>query len=276
MQASPPAASGVVPAALAGMLRSRLIPAFICVALTHVMLVAIFVAAHRTPTPRAVQSPAIVAQLLRSQADTGTAALQSHPEPSPKRASPERERPHVSPAPQRAAQPHVPAVAAAPAAHALAPGPAPAPVPARTSAPATNPSNASAQTAAPTANPSPATVGATGATSTSSAPGAPSTQETIAIAAPKHVEHVDCRIVKPAYPELSKRRGETGTATLRLVIGTTGAIDTVTLVKSSGFARLDDAAVQALRESRCQPYVENGTPIRASVVQAFTFGLDDD
>jgi protein TonB len=273
MQASPPAAAGVVPAALAGMLRSRLIPAFVCVALMHVVLVAIFVAANRTPTARDVQPPAIVAQLLRSQADTGAAAVQSRSEPSPKRASPERDRPHISPAPQHVAQPHVPAAAAAPAAHALAPGPAPAQVPARTSAPATSPASTSAQTAAATANLSPATVGATGASSASSTPGA---QETIAIAAPKHVEHVECRIVKPAYPELSKRRGETGTATLRLVVGTTGAIDTVTLVKSSGFARLDDAAVQALRESRCQPYVENGTPIRASVVQAFTFGLDDD
>ena len=108
------------------------------------------------------------------------------------------------------------------------------------------------------------------------ASGTPGSRETIAIAAPKHVDHADCRIVKPAYPELSKRRDETGTATVRFVIGTTGAIDTVTLVKSSGFARLDDAAVQALRESTCQPYVENGAPIRASYVQAFTFGLDDD
>ena len=98
----------------------------------------------------------------------------------------------------------------------------------------------------------------------------------MAIAAPKHVDHADCRIVKPSYPELSRRRGEAGTVTVRFVIGTTGAIDTVTLVKSSGFARLDDAAVEALRASTCQPYVENGSPIRATYVQAFTFGLDYD
>ncbi|MGN6316009.1 energy transducer TonB [Trinickia sp.] len=100
--------------------------------------------------------------------------------------------------------------------------------------------------------------------------------DTIAITTPKRVEHADCRIVKPAYPELSKRRSETGTATVRFVIGTTGAIDSVTLAKSSGFPRLDDAALEALRESTCAPYVENGSPVRASYEQAFKFGLEDD
>lgn len=98
----------------------------------------------------------------------------------------------------------------------------------------------------------------------------------MAIAAPKHVEHADCRIAKPAYPALSKRRGEAGTASVRFVIGTTGAIDGITLVKSSGFARLDDAALGALRESTCRPYLENGSPIRVSYVQPFTFGLEGD
>jgi protein TonB len=100
--------------------------------------------------------------------------------------------------------------------------------------------------------------------------------DTITIATPRRVEHVDCRIVKPAYPELSKRRSEAGTATVRFVIGTTGAIDSVTLAKSSGFPRLDDAALEALRESACAPYVENGSPVRASYEQAFKFGLEDD
>jgi protein TonB len=125
----------------------------------------------------------------------------------------------------------------------------------------------------PSAAPSaPGTGGAPGAPS---APGAPGARETIAVAAPKHVAHADCRIVKPAYPELSKRRDETGTATVRFVIDTSGAVDAVTLLKSSGYERLDNAAMQALRASTCQPYVENGTPVRVSYVQAFTFGLDD-
>lgn len=263
--------AGAMPAAFVGMLRSRLVPAFLCVALAHVVLLAIFVTAHRTPAPRAVSSTAIVAQLLQSQADTPAVAVQSRPEPTPARARPEPERPHVTAAPQRAARQAVPSTTPAPVApHPIGPGPAPAQAPAQPNPPATNASSAAPQTAVASANPSAA------APSGSGAAGARSAQETIAIAAPKHVDHADCRIVKPAYPELSKRRDETGTATVRFVIGTTGAIDTITLVKSSGFARLDDAAVQALRASTCQPYVENGAPIRASYVQAFTFGLDDD
>lgn len=112
----------------------------------------------------------------------------------------------------------------------------------------------------------------TKATSTSQSPA----NDTIAVAAPKHVERADCHIVKPAYPALSRRRGEAGTATVRFVIGTTGALDSVMLAKSSGFPRLDDAALEALRESTCAPYVENGSPMRASYEQAFKFGLEDD
>ncbi len=269
MQASSPAMAGVVPVAFVGMLRSRLLPAFLCVALAHAVLLAIFVAANRPPAPRAVRSTAIMAQLLRPQAEAAAVALQSHAEPSPKRTLPEPDRPHVSAASQHLARPAVRPVAAVPSAHAVSPAPAPVQAPAQPSVPATNAPSVATQTAAGATKPSSAAPSAQSTTS-------PSAPQTIAIAAPKHVEHADCRVVKPAYPELSKRRDETGTATVRFVIGTTGAIDSVTLVKSSGFARLDDAAIQALRASTCEPYVENGAPIRASYVQAFTFGLDDD
>ena len=64
MQASSPAVAAFPPAALSGMSRSRLVPAFLCVALAHAVLLAVFVTANRTSAPRAVQSTAIVAQLL--------------------------------------------------------------------------------------------------------------------------------------------------------------------------------------------------------------------
>ncbi|MGN6085095.1 energy transducer TonB [Trinickia sp.] len=266
MQASSHAVAGVAPAAFVGMLRSRLIPAFLCVALAHLALLAIFVAPSHAPVPRALESTAIVAQLLHPPTEAPAVAVQSAPEPSPKRAHAEPDRPRASPPPPRIARPRtLPAPTAA-----AAPSPPPAQASAQPSLPdksAPAAPSAATQTAAGTSNP---------ASAAPSSPGAPGARQTIAITAPKHVDHADCRIVKPAYPELSKRRGETGTATVRFVIGTTGAIDTVALVKSSGFARLDDAALQALRESACQPYLEDGAPIRASYVQAFTFGLDDD
>ena len=63
---------------------------------------------------------------------------------------------------------------------------------------------------------------------------------------------------------------------MRFVVGTRGAVDEVTLVKSSGYARLDEAVIEALRQSTCRPQFEHGSPVRASYVQAFMFGLDDD
>ncbi|MEA3118021.1 MAG: periplasmic protein TonB [Paraburkholderia sp.] len=100
-------------------------------------------------------------------------------------------------------------------------------------------------------------------------------RETLAIAAPRSASKIDCRIVKPDYPALSRRRGETGTADVRFVVGPTGIIKRVELAKSSGFTRLDEAALAAMRASSCQPYVENGTPTPAVYTQPFGFALDE-
>lgn len=97
----------------------------------------------------------------------------------------------------------------------------------------------------------------------------------MALSAPKNVAHLDCNIIQPAYPALSQRRGESGTAHVRFVVGLSGKIESIELKKSSGYSRLDDAAVAAMRASSCRPYIENGTPIRAMYTQPFEFGLND-
>ena len=259
MQASSPVAAGVGPATLSGMSRSRIVPAFLCVALAHAVLIATFALANRAAKPRPIESTAIVAQLLSEPSDAPPAvAMQSPPAALVRPVHKEPERPRESKPRTRVPRPHEPVASPAPSPQPAAPVASPGP---------TSPATTSTDNAAsPTAK---------AAASASSGPSS-AARETIAVAAPKHVDHAECRIVKPAYPELSKRRGETGTATVRFVIGTTGAIDAVSLVKTSGFTRLDDAAVEALRASTCQPYLENGSPIRVSYTQAFTFGLDDD
>ena len=95
----------------------------------------------------------------------------------------------------------------------------------------------------------------------------------MALNAPKNVSHLDCRIVAPDYPARSKRLGETGTAYVRFVVGLAGEIEDVELKKSSGFERLDNAALEAMRASTCKPYTENGTPVRAAYTQPFDFSL---
>lgn len=95
------------------------------------------------------------------------------------------------------------------------------------------------------------------------------------IAAPKNVSHLDCNIARPDYPSLSRRRGETGTAYVKFVVGLTGKLENIELKKSSGFSRLDDAALAAVHASACKPYLENGQPIRAAYTQPYDFNLND-
>ena len=95
------------------------------------------------------------------------------------------------------------------------------------------------------------------------------------LAAPKNVAHLSCNIAQPDYPSMSRRRGETGTAVIRLTVGLSGKIENVTLQKSSGSSRLDDAALEAVRGSACSPYKENGEAIRATATVPFVFSLND-
>ncbi|WP_233856102.1 energy transducer TonB [Paraburkholderia sp. HD33-4] len=92
---------------------------------------------------------------------------------------------------------------------------------------------------------------------------------------PRNVSHVDCSIPKPDYPDVAKRRGEHGTAVVRFVVGLSGHIETAHLQTSSGSSRLDEAALAAVHAGACQPYTENGTPVRAAYSQSFVFGLTE-
>jgi protein TonB len=92
---------------------------------------------------------------------------------------------------------------------------------------------------------------------------------------PKAVSHVDCNIVEPDYPEIARRRGETGTAVVRFVVDTDGRIKSVRLQRSSGYSRLDDAALDALHSSTCRPYLEAGVPVPVMFDKPFVFELEN-
>lgn len=62
------------------------------------------------------------------------------------------------------------------------------------------------------------------------------------------------------YPRLSERNGERGTVMVRVYIDTAGVPQDVQVRSSSGFPRLDDAALTAVRKARFKPYLENGQP----------------
>src|SRR5688572_10495537 len=65
----------------------------------------------------------------------------------------------------------------------------------------------------------------------------------------------------PVYPAQSQRLREAGLVLLRVEIGVDGRARQVLLARSSGFARLDDAAASAVRAARFAPYTENGTAL---------------
>ncbi|MFN6961523.1 MAG: energy transducer TonB, partial [Rhodocyclaceae bacterium] len=77
----------------------------------------------------------------------------------------------------------------------------------------------------------------------------------------------------PAYPAISRRLGEEGTVVLRVELDETGTVVGAQVKESSGFARLDAAALGAVKTWRCQPAQRNGQPVRAVALQPFKFVL---
>jgi protein TonB len=64
----------------------------------------------------------------------------------------------------------------------------------------------------------------------------------------------------PGYPRISRRNGEQGTVIVRVFISTQGAPEKAEVRTSSGFVRLDQAALEAVQRWRFVPGRRNGTP----------------
>ncbi len=77
----------------------------------------------------------------------------------------------------------------------------------------------------------------------------------------------------PRYPPHSRRMGEEGTVLLRVELDEQGKVCAARVSGSSGFARLDEAALEAVRTWRCTPAQRDGRPVRAVALQPFKFIL---
>jgi protein TonB len=77
----------------------------------------------------------------------------------------------------------------------------------------------------------------------------------------------------PAYPPRSKRLGETGTVLLRVVVDENGRPESVDVATSSGFARLDRAALDAVRRWKFVPAKQGGRAVKAAVLVPLEFQL---
>lgn len=169
--------------------------------------------------------------------------------------APDRPRPPPPPQTRRpptpTAQPAPQPVVAAPAPPVVAPAefavPAPAPAPV-VAAPA------------PPAPPAPAAP---------AAPPAPPAPKPVAASALRYA------VLPPVeLPLASRRLGESGTVLVRVVFDTAGRARQVALHRSSGFARLDEQALAAMRQARIAPYLEAGQPIEVSAIAPLAYELE--
>lgn len=78
---------------------------------------------------------------------------------------------------------------------------------------------------------------------------------------------------KPSYPNLSRRLNEQGTVLLRVFVTSAGNATTVELKQSSGFARLDRAAQEAVQDWKFVPAKRGEQPVDAWVVVPIKFSL---
>jgi protein TonB len=75
-------------------------------------------------------------------------------------------------------------------------------------------------------------------------------------------------------PRASRRAGESGMVWLKVVVGVQGLPLSVQVQRSSGYPRLDEQAVWAMRQARFKPQTENGSPIELEVTAPIEYPLE--
>lgn len=140
----------------------------------------------------------------------------------------------------------------------------PQPVPELTILAAQTPVPAAAQTAPPEPKPVPAVIIA------EARPAA------IVASAPLIPPHFNAGYLvnpAPAYPSLSRRLGEQGRVLLRVLVEPDGLPSSVELRTTSGFERLDQSALDAVRRWKFVPAKQGDKPVAAWVVVPILFNL---
>jgi protein TonB len=76
------------------------------------------------------------------------------------------------------------------------------------------------------------------------------------------------------FPLLSRRAGESGEVVLRIVVDVHGRLKDAWVQKSSGFARIDQAALQDIRSARFVPHMDAGKPVEVESLAMLAYDLD--
>lgn len=79
---------------------------------------------------------------------------------------------------------------------------------------------------------------------------------------------------QPRYPPLSRRMGEEGRAIVRVLVSAQGLPERAEIRTSSGSARLDEAAREAVMRTQFRPHIDNGQAAAVFVIVPIRFQLD--
>jgi periplasmic protein TonB len=94
---------------------------------------------------------------------------------------------------------------------------------------------------------------------------------------PRTLSATDVGYLKPpqiVYPSMARRLGEEGRVTLRVLVDPGGVPAQILVASTSGYTRLDTAAVDAIRRTRFRPYSEDGVAQTVWVLVPFVFSLE--
>jgi protein TonB len=100
-------------------------------------------------------------------------------------------------------------------------------------------------------------------------PAPPPVPKTVAATAVQYL-----RPPAPVYPAMSRRTGESGRVVLRVLIDEKGLPRQIAVQQSSGHARLDNAALEAMKDARFKPYTENGVALPVWAPAPIAFDLE--
>jgi protein TonB len=82
----------------------------------------------------------------------------------------------------------------------------------------------------------------------------------------------DC---EAGYPPISRRLGEQGVVLVRMTVGVDGSVSNVSIAKSSGYSRLDEAAVSCSSRWRYNPATRDGKPLAISYEAKVLYRLNE-
>lgn len=188
-----------------------------------------------------IEKPPVIVELVRPKPEP--------PPPPPKPEPPKPEPPKPKPPKPEPVRPEPPRPAP--------PVPAPAPVPVPAPAPAVTVPETKPAPLPPEPAPKPAPVPqAPPAPPAPAAPPAPPSKTDVSISASYSASNA-----KPVYPTMSKRMSEQGTVVLRVLVKSDGSAGSVEVKSSSGFPRLDQSAVEAVKSWRFNPATLDGKAV---------------